>query len=130
MPQFGKLMLRFTNPREPPDKAKVFQTIQKTLKLPLTGLRELGNGFNAFTEFETDVEHLLGDRATEVLNNIGLEAKLPPKIRAQRSIICRQVDSWVGRHSAEEIKEDINKRNSQLKVNEIIKFRNLMHVFN
>ncbi|KAF2349333.1 hypothetical protein FHG87_019911 [Trinorchestia longiramus] len=42
MPRFGKLLLRFLNPRKPPDISKVFQTIQKDLKLPLTGLREIG----------------------------------------------------------------------------------------
>ncbi|KAF2359676.1 hypothetical protein FHG87_009568 [Trinorchestia longiramus] len=55
MPQFGKLLLRFLNPREPPDKHKVFQTIQKHLKLPLTGLREIGG--KSVDELKQEIKH-------------------------------------------------------------------------
>ncbi|KAF2345265.1 hypothetical protein FHG87_023979, partial [Trinorchestia longiramus] len=129
MPQFGKLLLRFLNPREPPDKPKVFQTIQKNLKLPLTGLREVGSGYNAFTEFESDVEKLLTQKATNTLASIGLEARLPPKIRAQRSVVCRQIDSWIGGKSVDDLKQEITHRNPHLEVREIIKFGQYTHVF-
>ncbi|KAF2363817.1 hypothetical protein FHG87_005423 [Trinorchestia longiramus] len=129
MPQFGKLLLRFLNPREPPDKPKVFQTIQKHLKLPLTGLREVGSGYNAFMEFESDVEKLLTQKATSTLAFIGLEARLPPEIRAQRSVVCRQIDSWIGGKSVDELKQEITHRNPHLEVREIIKFGQYTHVF-
>ncbi|KAF2344455.1 hypothetical protein FHG87_024789 [Trinorchestia longiramus] len=129
MPQFGKLLLRFHNPREPPDKPKVFQTIQKHLKLPLTRLREVGSGYNDFTEFESDVEKLVTQKATNKLTSIGLEARLPPKIRAQRSEVCRQTDSWIGGKSADELKQEITHHNPHLEVWEIIKFGQYTHVF-
>ncbi|KAF2344137.1 hypothetical protein FHG87_025108 [Trinorchestia longiramus] len=129
MPQFGKLLLRFLNPREPTDKPKVFQTIQKNLKLPLTGLREVGSGYNAFTEFESDVEKLLTQKATNTLASIGLEARLPPKIRGQRSVVCRQIDSWIGGKSVDELKQEITHCNPHLEVREIIKFGQYTHVF-
>ncbi|KAF2352204.1 hypothetical protein FHG87_017041 [Trinorchestia longiramus] len=129
MPQFGKLRFRSLNPREPPDKPKVFQTIQKHLKLPLTGLREVGSGYNAFTEFESDVEKLVTQKATNTLTSIGQEARLPPKIRAQRSVVCRQIDSWIGEKSTDELKQEITHRNPHFEVREIIKFGQYTHVF-
>lgn len=55
MPQFGKIFLRFVDPHIPSERRIVFETIQKKLKLPLTGIREARNSFNAFTEYEKDI---------------------------------------------------------------------------
>ncbi|KAF2356409.1 hypothetical protein FHG87_012832 [Trinorchestia longiramus] len=115
--------------RELPDKLKVFQTIQKHLKLLLTGLREVGCGYNAFTEFESDVEKLLTQKATNTLTSIGLDTRLPLKIRAQRSVVCREIDSWIGGKSADELKQEIKHENLHLEVREIIKFGQYTHVF-
>jgi hypothetical protein len=117
------------DPRKPPERKKVFETIQKNLKLPLTGLREARNGLNAFTEYERDIEVLLTAKAKEQLLSIGLEAKLTPQVRANRSVICRQVDSYVGSHSKEEIRAEVERCNSHLKITEIIKFGQYTHVF-
>ncbi|KAF9756171.1 hypothetical protein NGRA_3296 [Nosema granulosis] len=95
MSRFGKIYLRLIGNRQPPDRAKIFQTVQQQLKLPLTGLRPVKNGFNAFTERKEDVEKLL---------SVDAKVKLPPKIKAARSIICRQIDAYVGEHSKEELK--------------------------
>lgn len=129
MPQFGKLLLRFTDPKKPPERAKVFELIQMELRLPLTGLRAVGSGYNAFTETEADIDNLLTTAARLKLLTIGLEAKLPPKVKANRSIICRQVDEFVGRHTKEEIQAEIQRCNSNLKVAEVHKFGPHTHVF-
>jgi hypothetical protein len=129
MPQFGKIFLRFLDPRKPPERRIVFETIQKKLKLPLTGLREARNGLNAFTEFEQDIDILLTTDAKELLNKIGLEAKLTPKVKANRSVICRQVDTHVGTHDKDELKQEINRCNAHLQVAEIVKFGQYTHIF-
>ncbi|KAF2348751.1 hypothetical protein FHG87_020494 [Trinorchestia longiramus] len=128
MTQFRKLLLRFLNLREPPDKPKVFQTIQKHLKLPLTGLREVGSGYNAFTEFESDVEKILTQKAMNTLTSIGLEGRLPPKIRAQRSVVCRQIDSWIGGKSADELNRKLRIATHTLKCGKL-SFGQYIHVF-
>ncbi|KAF2352755.1 hypothetical protein FHG87_016488 [Trinorchestia longiramus] len=129
MPQFGKLLLHLLNPREPLDKLKFFQTIQNPLKLPLTELCEVRSGYNAFTECESDVEKLLTQKATTTRMSIGLEARLPPKIRTQRSVVCRQIDSWIRGKPAVELKQEITYRNQHLEEPEIIKFGQYTHVF-
>lgn len=82
---------------KPPDKAKIFETVQKELKLPLTG-RPVKSGFNALTEREEDVKLLSAD-AKKL--NLRFEVKLLSKIKTAKSIICRQVDSSVDEHSKE-----------------------------
>jgi hypothetical protein len=131
MPQSGKILLRFTGAalRKPPDRALIFETIQKQLKLPLTGLRDVKNGFNAFTEYERDIEALLTKNAREKLGALGLEARLPPKVKAQRSVICRRIDPYVGSHDKNELLSDIERNNHHLKVTEVIKFKHHTHVF-
>jgi hypothetical protein len=131
MPQSGKIHLRFTGAalKKPPDRALIFETIQKQLKLPLTGLRDVKNGFSAFTEFERDIEALLTKNAREKLGALGLEARLPPKVKAQRSVICRRIDPYVGSHDKNELLSDIERNNHHLKVTEVIKFKHHTHVF-
>ncbi|KAF9754362.1 hypothetical protein NGRA_3354, partial [Nosema granulosis] len=129
MLQFGKLFLRFSNPKKPPGKKEVFEVLQKRLEIPLTGIREVKDGFNVFTEREHDVEKMLTDTARAILNQVGLVASLPPEIRAQRSVICRQIDCYVGGHSSDELKEEIERSNRNLEVSEVIKFKNYTHIF-
>lgn len=129
MTRFGKIYLRLIANREPPDRAEIFKIVQQQLKLPLTGLRQVRNGYNAFTEREEDVEKLLSSEAKKKLIALGLEVKLPPKIRAARAIICRQIDSYVGEHTKEQIEVEINRCNEHLRVVEVVKFGAHSHVF-
>lgn len=128
MNRSGKILMRFMGSKPPPDKGKIFELLIKDLRLPLTALKQTSNGYNAFTEFENEVEKLLTPQAGEKLKEMGLEVRLPPKIKAQRSVICRQLDSHVGANSADDLKHEIERCNAQLKVAEVIKFGVHTHV--
>ena len=128
MPTIGKLLLRCEE-GEKPSRKIVYEAILKELQVPLTGLKEINSGYNAFTEYESDIDKLLTQKGTDVLRKIGLSVKVPPKVKAQRSVICRQVDSWVGEHTGEEIKKEIERCNENLKVAEVIKFKSYTHIF-
>ena len=101
----------------------------KELKLPLTGLKDTNNGYTAFTEQEKEIDILLTDKAKHALNKIGLHARLPPKIKANRSVICRKIDMSVGSHTKDELTAEINKCNTNIKVAEITKFKEYTHIF-
>ena len=58
---------------------------------------------------EKEVEKLVSQEGIETLKRIGLTPQIPPQITANRSIICRKVDVWVGSHDKEEMKEEIEK---------------------
>lgn len=129
MPQFGKILMRFVDVRKPPDKGKVFELLQGELRVPLTGLKEIKSGYNAFTEMEEDVEQLLTDDARTKLRALGLEVKLPPKVKANRAVICRQIDPFVGERTRDDIQHEIERCNSNLKIAELVKFGQHSHVF-
>ena len=126
MTRFSKIFLKASG--ELPTKQQVFTTVLKELNAPLTGLKPVRNGYQAYMEREEDLDKLLTKKAQNALKEIGLETKIPPKIKCQRSIICRQIDSYVGNHTAEEICQEINNQNKNKAV-EIIKFRDHTHLF-
>lgn len=128
MVKFGKIVLKGIRDREVASRGDIFRRVQGEIKVPLTGLKEIKVGLLAFTEREEDVDKLLTGKAGKILEELGLETSVPPKVRAQRSIICRQVDSYVGGSSDRDLKVEIEKSNN-VRVVEVIKFRDYTHVF-
>ena len=129
MAKFGKILLKERKGVKRAERSEVFLAVQKELKVPLTGLKPTNAGYVAFTERESDIDKLLTKKANEIIKKLGLETNVPPKVRAQRSVICRQLDPHVGARTADEIKTEINSSNSSLTVEQIIKFRDYTHVF-
>ena len=125
----GKLLLRFMDHRKKARKKDIYEAVLTKLKTPLTNLKETPNGYNAFFEFETDAEKLLTEPAQQILNNLGLTARLPPNLKAKRSVICRKIESFVGEHTKEELLEEINRANTSITAKEVIKFKQYTHVF-
>ena len=125
----GKLLLRFVDPKDPPQRQVVYETLLKYLKIPLTGLKDQRVGFNAFTEHQHEVDKLLTRESQDILLTIGLTARLPPKIKADRSLICKQIDEMVGRRSADELGKEIRRCNQGMEVEEVIKFGEVTHSF-
>ena len=128
-PQEGKLLLRALNYDRIPTKKTVFETLLLHLNVPLIGLKPTKVGYLAITEFQHEIDKILNSQAKEKLSAIGLEAKLPIKLKTERSLICRRVDSSIGEMSKEELKEDMNSRNTQLEVVEVTKFGSYTHLF-
>ena len=126
MTKFSKILLRAID--TVPTKEQVFAIVFKELNSPLTGLKLVRNGYLAFMEREEDLDKLLSKKAQDALKKIGLETKIPPKIRCQRSVICRQIDSYVGSHTEEELLQEINNNNHN-KAIEVIKFKDHTHLF-
>ena len=126
MTKFSKILLRA--PGEVPQKHVVFSTVYKEINCPLTGLRPTRNGYHAYVEKEEYLDKLLTKKAQDTLKKIGLETKIPPQIRCQRSVICRQIDSYVGSHTEEQLLQEINENNRN-KAIEVIKFKDHTHLF-
>ena len=128
-PQEGKILLRALVLDKIPIKQIVFQTLQLELNVPLIALKPTKVGYLAFTEHQNQVDKLLTDKAKSKLGSIGLETRLPPRLKAERSVICRRVDSSVGEMSKEQIKEEINRCNRNIEAIEVTKFGTLTHLF-
>lgn len=123
-----RIALRVSTGATRPDKGKVFETALGQLNVALTRLIDGNNGYIAICQNEMDIDKLLTKDAIEALKRIGLEAKPPAEIISKRSVICRRLDPWLGGHTAEEIKAEINRTQSWARVSEVIKFGNYTHV--
>ena len=99
-----------------------------TLKVPLLGLKQITVGYNAILERPEDTDALLSERGIEVLRKLNLNVRIPPQVRAKRSLFLRRVDAFVGSHSPEEIKAELEAQNPWLKVREIFKIKDYTHV--
>ena len=97
--------------------------------MALTRLIDSRTGYVALCHSEKDVDTILSGGSTRSLKEIGLEPRMPPEIVAQRSVICRRIDPFVGTHTATEIKNEIKIRQEWCDISEIIKFGNNTHVF-
>ena len=89
----GKILLRLFSSEQLPTKAKIFDTFQLKLKIPLKSLNQVRPGYQAFTEHQHEIDRLMTTRVKEQLSKTGLEAKLSPKVRVETMIISRRVDS-------------------------------------
>ena len=124
-----RVALRLTSSASRPERGMVFQKLYGELGIALTRLIEIKTGFVALCYTEKDVDTLVGEEARRILNAIGLDPRVPPEITAQRSVICRQIDPYVGGHTAAEIKDEIMRLQEWCNIKEIIKFSNYTHIF-
>ena len=124
-----KLLLRCSERLTLPTKKQVYDVMMGELNSCLTGLRETGNGYNAYFDQERDMDRVLTAKGKAALKKLTLEVRIPPKMKARRSVICRKIDSYVGERSKDEMKAEIEHQNSRLKVDEIVKFKDYTHVF-
>ena len=72
------------------------------LNAPLIGLKPTKVGFLAITEQQSEIDKILNNNVRDKLRAIGLEGKLLIKLKAERSVICRRIDSSVGEMTSEE----------------------------
>jgi hypothetical protein len=106
----------------------VFKVTFGKLDAPLTRLSDTNNGYYAVSDDVTTIDKLLTDKATTELRKINLQPIIPPDVRAKRSIFIRQIDRSVGTRHADDIKEELEKQQPWLKINEIIKIKDYTHV--
>ena len=126
----GKVLLKFLDPENPPFKENIFEAAYLHLNVPLIiALRKVKLGIQAIAEHQNEIDKLTAPNAKNKLRELGLEVKLHPKVKAEKSIICRKVESIVGEKTKEEIKTEIMRCNEGLKVEEVVKFGYYTHVF-
>ena len=127
-PQEGKISLRALDLNRIPDKKTVFETLMLHINIPLKGLKPTKIGYLAITEYQIEIDKILDRKGKDKLASIGLEAMLPIKLKAERSIICRKIDSSVREMTKDQLKTEINQKNRQIEVVEITKFGSYTHL--
>ena len=124
-----KLLLRVIDNSIPTNRANIFKELLTTLKVALLGLKTVASGYNALLEKKEDADTLLSDRGINLLNTLNLTVKVPPEIRAKRSLFVRQVDQSIGQRPPNEIKDEILRNHTWIKRCEITKIKEYTHIF-
>lgn len=119
--------LKIINKNAPPNRSKVIEVAYGALNVPFTRLFATSDGFKAVCRNNDDADVILGPAGAQAFQGIGLQVVMPPELRAKRSIFIRQLDYEFGKHTAEEIKEEIETKNAWAKVDEVIKIKNYTH---
>ena len=70
----------------------------------------------------SDVDKLFSPECTKELKQLKCELIVPPDLKAKKSIIVKQVDSYVYDQNIDAIRYELEKENDWLSVNEIFKF--------
>lgn len=69
-----------------------------------------------------DVDKIFSDNCIQKLQEIGCKPVLPPELQARRAAILRYCDDMIYERSEDEIKEEIELKNTGIKVSDIFKF--------
>lgn len=124
-----RILLKFTNQAAKPTKQQIFETSFRDLLAPLTKLTDTKTGFYATTDDQNAIDKLTSAKAIQSFNKINIIPVEPPELRSKKTIFVRQVDSIAGENTAEEIKEELQRNHSWLKIQEIVKIKTYTHVF-
>lgn len=121
--------LKHRDKHRPIPKCEVTKLAYGTFNVPFTRIFQTNEGYKAICKDDRDADKLLTQAAKEEFLKAGIIVIMPPELRAKRSIFVRQVDGEVGIHSAQELKEDIERRNTWARINEVIKIKDYTHCF-
>lgn len=124
-----RIQLRYIDPTKKTGKEAIFETAFKYLEAPLTKLTDTQSGFYATTDDQQAIDKLTSPKAIDFFKKINLKPVEPPELRSKKTVFVRQVDSSAGGRDAEEIKTELQGKQTWLKIKEIIKIKNYTHVF-
>ena len=82
------------------------------------------DGCSILCASEEDADKLFTEPAVSALAANDIQPVLPLSLRAKRSVIIKNVDSIIYDHEVNEIKTEIEARNSWAKVQDLFKFPN------
>lgn len=109
-------------------KENVVTTLFTKFESPYINIFGKGPNYTV-TVREDDGNRLIHPNMTEKLKQHNLEITIPPDIKAQRSILIRKVPEFVGRHSASELKTELQAQQDWLQIREVTKIKDYTHLF-
>lgn len=122
------IRLKHHDKHHPAEARKVIELAYGKFNVPFTRIFSTNEGFKVICRNENDADKIQSKEAKQELEKIGLQLIIPPETKARKSIILRQLDHIIGANPAEEIKEEIEKENKWIKIEEVIKIKNYTHI--
>ena len=109
-----------------PDKNKsAWQKIlyvMKTFDIKCTKLTATEEGFKAILQHESDFDRLFSQDVISQLNDIRCTIVKPQFLKADRTVIVKNVDPFIMEHTDQEICDDLNASNDNLEVVSFVRF--------
>lgn len=122
------IRLKIVDKQNPAEKAKILELAYGKFKVPFTRIFNTNEGYKAICRNEQDADKILSKDAREELQKIGIQVLTPPGIKSKRTIFIRQLDYNIGSRTAEEIKDEIERVNEWLKIEEVIKIKDYTNI--
>lgn len=122
------IRLKHQDKQNPTEARRVVELAYGKFNVPFTRIFSTNDGFKVICRNEFDADKILGKEAKLELQKLGLQITVPPETRAKRSIVLRQLDNIIGSNTPEEIKHEMERVNSWLKIDEVVKMKNFTHI--
>lgn len=122
------IRLKHYDKHHPVESRKIVELAYGKFNVPFTRIFNTNEGYKVICRNENDADKIQSKEAKQELEKIGLQLIIPPETKARKSIILRRLDQIIGTHTAEEIKEEIEKENEWIKIEEVIKIKNYTHI--
>lgn len=123
-----RVKLRLSDRGKATTRQQIMDVAFTKLQVPFTRLFDMKDGYKAVCRNSEDADVLLSREGVSEMEKIGVQVIMPPEIKAQRTVFIRQLDYEFGKHSAVEMKENIENYNDWIKIDEIIKIKDYTHV--
>lgn len=120
--------LKVINKNHIPTRQQLTEVAYGKLNVPFTRIFTTGDGYKAVCRNSNEADVILSQNGVQAFSQIGLQVLMPPEIRAQRSVFIRRLDQHFGKHTAEEMKAEIEDKNQWIKIDEITKIKDYTHV--
>lgn len=119
--------LKLLDPNCKPSCNEVKEKIFNDLKIYFTQLIVQNNGFIAVVSKSEYAELLLSKQGEKTLKQLKLAPVIPPKVRAQRTVVFKKCDHSILENSESDILENVKlsmKQGSWMTINKVTKFHN------
>ena len=120
--------LKHIDKDNPTNKDAVTELAYGKFNVPFTRFFSTPDGFKAVCRSDRDTDKILTKEAIEEFVKHGLSVIIPPEIKAKRSIFVRRLDARIGKNNAEDIKEELERVNNWMKIDEVHKIKDYTHL--
>jgi len=107
---------------EPPSRLVLLRTVSDCGVKVSTALTGSNGSFNIDCSEDCDVDKLFSHDCLRALKTINCAPILPPHVRARRTVLLRRLDPSICEHSADEIKSELLRANSNYEIVDLFKF--------
>jgi len=106
-----------------PTKVELLERL-RPFNIRISGIQLRGKVFHVSYDDGQDLDNLFSDDCIAKLEELQCSPVLPPALRSSRTVILFRVDDLIYDNSTETIREEIQRANRNLRVDDIYKFEN------